>query len=1147
MTSAPFRKILIANRGEIAIRIARAATELGIRTVGVYSYEDRFSQHRFKTDESYRLGTQGKPLEAYLDGKAIVKLASKLGVDGIHPGYGFLSENDGFRELCDAANIQFMGPSADILRAFGDKAKARRVAEEAGLRAIPGHSSALLGCNEALEWASQIGYPVMLKAIAGGGGKGIRRVDEPSQMREAFERVSSEAKTSFGKDSVYIEKMLVSPRHIEVQVLGDRQGNIVHLFERDCSIQRRNQKIVEVAPALGISEVCRKDLQEQALKLARFVNYEGLGTVEFLVDSNEQGYFLEVNPRIQVEHTITEMVTGIDLVHASILVAGGISLSDPRIGIRAQVDIECRGTAIQCRVTTEDPRNSFAPDTGQIIAYRPAGGFGVRIDEGLATAGGIVTPHFDSLLVKLCTWASTLEGAAEKMHRSLSEFRIRGVHHNIDLLKSIVRHPKFVKRSTCTDFLLTHPEIYEYEAPKDRATKLLRYLAEVTINDPHGLGADKKSGEGKEPRVPLVSSVRDNAQKETAKAIFAAEGPKGLVRWIKSESRTRLLLTDTTMRDAHQSLFATRLRTRDILKIAPYYAQQLPELFSIEMWGGATFDTALRFLKEDPWERLSLVRGAVPNVLLQMLLRGDNAVGYTNYPAWVVRDFVAETCRRGLDVFRIFDCFNQIDKMKVAFDAVKHHGAIAEICLCYTGNICDPKVSKYNLDYYVKTAKEIAAMGADILCIKDMAGLLRPQSASLLISALKQAVDLPIHFHTHDTSGVQVATALAASQAGCEIIDAAVSSMAGLTSQPSLNALVASLAGTEKDTQIPLEVLDDLALYWAGVRDMYSVFDPGIRSTTTDVYVHEIPGGQYSNLFEQAKKVGLSSEEFVELTKRYKEANDALGDLIKVTPSSKVVGDLALLLQKREITGPEWLKQRPALDYPDSLISFMKGELGDPPGGISDEVKTLVLGDQPIVRKTEIISESPGNSSADSLSERLYPKVFKEYCKHIRDFGRVSELPTPVFFFGLDQDCEIEIDVDVGKTLYIALEGVSEADSRGKRTVFFRLNGFQRAIEVLDASILTSVTQRPKGDMDNPLHITAAMPGKVLDVAVSVGQVIKAGDLLLVTESMKMEYVISARQSGIVKTIQVVKGDSLESGDLLLEFQPNYEKSIGAN
>ena len=1149
MHSAPFKKILIANRGEIAIRIARAATELSIPTVGIYAYEDRNSLHRYKTDESYRIGSNGEPLQAYLDFHQIIELAKSTGATAIHPGYGLLSENAQFASACEKNGIVFIGPDVSVLEAFGNKVSARKIAQQAGLIVVPGTDDPVDSLEEAQSIAEKIGYPVTLKAVSGGGGKGIRMIHSPQMLQEAFERAQSEAKSSFGESAVYLEKTIVNPRHIEVQILADSHETCVHLFTRDCSIQRRHQKVVEVAPACSLEAQTTEALHEQAIRIAKHVNYRGLGTVEFLVDESGKTYFLEVNPRIQVEHTVTEMITGFDLVQASILVATGRSLADPMIGIGDQSDIPQNGIAIQCRITTEDPLNDFVPDTGKIFAYRPAAGFGIRLDEGLGTSGGVVTPYYDSLLVKVTAWGKSLEQAASKMHRCLSEFRIRGVKHNIPLLKNIVSNGNFLNAKISTNFLTKERSVFDYVIPRDRATKLLRYIAEVTVNDPHGLKSKVRSP-ARQPAPPDPYSCAVS-NRTNAKGVLDREGPDGLIRWIKNHQR--LLLTDTTMRDAHQSLFATRLRTKDILSSTPYYASCGHDFFSLEVWGGATFDTAMRFLKEDPWLRLRQIRESVPNILLQMLLRGDNAVGYTNYPAWVVREFIAETVRCGLDVFRIFDCLNQPDKMQIAIEEVKKNQAVAEVCVCYTGDLSSPNEEKYTLAYYQNLSRELVAMGADILCIKDMAGLLKPKASITLINALKDTVDIPIHLHTHDTSGAQVATLLAAAEAGCDIVDGAISSMSGLTSQPSLNAVIGSLQGEPICPDVPMEAVDHLGHYWQGVRSLYDVFDPGIKSTSTDVYIHEIPGGQYSNLYNQAVNVGLSSEEFQELTKRYREVNDLLGNIIKVTPSSKVVGDLALLLHKNDLTGPRLLSERPKLDYPDSVVSFLKGHMGVPYGGFPQEVRELVLGKNPPAPYPPQTSEDDSLSqvqtelekmvgrpctTADVLSFRLYPKVYLEFVRHERDFGSVTtSLPTEIFFHGLKQDHELEVHLEQGKTLYITLKGVSETGPDGYKTVFFNLNGFDREVTIVDLSSQAAEQKHPKADPTDPRQIAAPMPGKVIDIKVKVGDSVREGDPLLVTESMKMEYIVSAKQDGTVGKLHATLGTMIQQDDLLAELQ----------
>ena len=1141
------KRLLVANRGEIATRIFRAATELNMQTVAIYSHEDRFSMHRFKADEAYKVGKKGDPLGSYLNWEEIIALAVEKKIDMIHPGYGFLSENPEFAAACAANGILFCGPSPKILELFGDKLAAKRIAKAAKVSIIPGTEAPVDTLEEAKKISQELHYPVTLKALSGGGGKGIRIVHSEEELIEAFQRARSEAMSSFGRSEIYLEKSILNAKHVEVQVAGDMSGLVLHLYERDCSVQRRHQKLVEVAPALGISDETRQKLLNDAIAITKSVNYVGVGTVEFLVAQTGEHYFLEVNPRIQVEHTITEMITGVDLVQMSILLPAGRSFSHPVIGIQSQADVRQKGVAIQCRITTENPQKNFAPDTGVILAYRPAQGFGIRLDEGTGTSGGIVTPHYDSLLVKVTAHSVDLIGAASKMARALKEFRIRGIQTNIELLLNIVQHPKFANGSITTNFLEKHQEVFEFPPPKDRATKILRFIADVTVNNPHKLHVKTPPKEVDLYELPKRS--RENLA-PTAKEIFDREGVKGLRTWI--DSQKPLLVTDTTMRDAHQSLFATRLRNHDIYKATKFYAAATPGLFSLECWGGATFDTCLRFLGEDPWERLARIREDVPNTLLQMLLRGDNAVGYTNYPEWVVRDFIRLSAEAGLDLFRIFDCLNNPEQMAVAIDEVKKRGAIAEASICYTGNLLDPNNQKYTLDYYLKIAKQLEAMGSDILCIKDMAGLLRPRAATLLIKALKDTVGIPIHLHTHASAGSSEATLLSAAMAGCDIVDGAVSTMAGLTSQPSINAIVASLEGTDRCPDLKLRDLDELGRFWETIRAQYHAFDPGIKTTSTDVYEHEIPGGQYSNLFDQAQKVGVKAAEFHELTVRYKEVNELLGNIVKVTPSSKVVGDFALLLQKHRLSGQDLLAKKPMLDYPDSVISFFLGHMGIPYGGFNEELRSLVLGPNPPPPAKPTIQANDGFDKAkselealtgremkdtDVLSYRLYPKVYRDYLNHRREFGSVEKLQTDVFFNGIDLNRELEIELEPGKVLIVSLSGITEPDIDGKRRVFFQLNGFPRNLEVIDQSIAGTGRKKPKADPMSPDQIGSPMPGKILEIRVTTGTKVKKGEIVLITESMKMEYAITAKTEGTIKVVHVTKGELVEEGDLLLDIQ----------
>ncbi|MBC7661714.1 MAG: pyruvate carboxylase [Chitinophagaceae bacterium] len=1143
------KRLLVANRGEIATRIFRAATELNMQTIALYSYEDRFSMHRFKADEAYKVGKKGDPLGAYLNWHDIVDLAVEKKIDMIHPGYGFLSENPDFADACEKNGILFCGPSPKVLQLFGDKLQAKQIARNAKVPVIPGTEAPVETLEEAREISKGLKYPVTLKALSGGGGKGIRIVHSEAELVEAFQRAKSEAMSSFGRSEIYLEKSIMNAKHIEVQIAGDKSGHVIHLYERDCSVQRRHQKLVEIAPALGISKQTRERLLEDSIKIAESVNYVGVGTVEFLVSENGEHYFLEVNPRIQVEHTVTEMITGVDLVQMSIMLPAGRSMSHPAIGIHSQADVRQSGVAIQCRITTENPQKNFAPDTGVILAYRPAQGFGIRLDEGMGTSGGIVTPYYDSLLVKVTAHSVDLIGAASKMSRALKEFRVRGIKTNMELLFNIVTHPMFAAGTIKTNFLELHPEVFEFPQPKDRATKILRFIADVTVNNPHKLHTKTPPKEVDIYELPKRTPVVGGPL--TAKQIFDQRGVEGLKTWIHAQKQ--LLITDTTMRDAHQSLFATRLRNNDIYKATRFYEAATPGFFSLECWGGATFDTCLRFLKEDPWERLARIREEVPNSLLQMLLRGDNAVGYTNYPEWVIRDFIRLSAEAGLDLFRIFDCLNNPEQMAIAIDEVKKRGAIAEASICYTGNILDPRNQKYTLKYYLKIAKELEAMGSDILCIKDMAGLLRPRAATELVKALKDTIGIPIHLHMHASAGSSEASLLAAAEAGCDIVDGAVSTMAGLTSQPSINAIVASLEGTDRCPELKLSDLDELSRFWETIRAQYNAFDPGIKATSTDVYEHEIPGGQYSNLFDQAQKVGVKAAEFHELTIRYKEVNDLFGNIVKVTPSSKVVGDFALLLQKHGLNSSDLMAKKPVLDYPDSVVSFFQGHMGIPYGGFNKELREMVLGKNPpppqkppLVAgdsfekaKTELsllTEKTPTDTQV--LSYRLYPKVYKDYLTSLREFGSVESLPTDVFFNGLDLNREVDIELEPGKTLIVSLSGITDPDKDGKRRVFFQLNGFPRNLEVIDESVTGVTKKRPKADSTNAEQIGSPMPGKILEIRAVAGNAVKKGDIVLITESMKMEYAITAKMDGKIKSIYVHKGELVEEGDLLLDIQP---------
>ncbi|MCK7605787.1 pyruvate carboxylase [Geobacillus stearothermophilus] len=1145
MRTRRIHKVLVANRGEIAIRVFRACTELGIRTVAIYSKEDAGSYHRYKADEAYLVGEGKKPIEAYLDIEGIIEIAKAHDVDAIHPGYGFLSENIQFAKRCREEGIIFIGPNEDHLDMFGDKVKARHAAMKAGIPVIPGSDGPVGGLEDVVRFAETHGYPIIIKAALGGGGRGMRIVRSKSEVKEAFERAKSEAKAAFGSDDVYVEKLIEKPKHIEVQILGDHEGNIVHLYERDCSVQRRHQKVVEVAPSVSLSDELRQRICEAAVKLMKSVGYVNAGTVEFLV-SGDEFYFIEVNPRIQVEHTITEMITGIDIVQSQILIADGFSLHSPEVGIPKQEDIRINGYAIQSRVTTEDPLNNFMPDTGKIMAYRSGGGFGVRLDAGNGFQGAVITPYYDSLLVKVSTWALTFEQAARKMLRNLREFRIRGIKTNIPFLENVVQHPKFLSGEYDTSFIDTTPELFVFPRRKDRGTKMLTYIGTVTVNGFPGIGKKKKPVFDK-PRVPKVSKTEPIPA--GTKQILDERGPEGLVRWIQEQPR--VLLTDTTFRDAHQSLLATRVRTIDLLRIAEPTARLLPNLFSLEMWGGATFDVAYRFLKEDPWDRLLKLRERIPNVLFQMLLRSANAVGYKNYPDNVIREFVEKSAQAGIDVFRIFDSLNWVKGMTVAIDAVRQSGKIAEAAICYTGDILDPNRPKYNLDYYKALAKELEQAGAHILGIKDMAGLLKPQAAYVLISALKETVDIPIHLHTHDTSGNGIYTYAKAIEAGVDIVDVAVSSMAGLTSQPSANTLYYALEGTERAPEVDIYGLEQLARYWEDVRKFYQEFESGMNAPHTEVYMHEMPGGQYSNLQQQAKAVGLG-DRWDEVKEMYRRVNDLFGDIVKVTPSSKVVGDMALYMVQNNLTEQDIFERGETLNFPDSVVEFFEGYLGQPHGGFPKELQRIILkGREPItVRPGELLEpvdfeqikrelyDKLGRevTDFDAIAYALYPKVFLEYAETVEKYGDISVLDTPTFLYGMRLGEEIEVEIERGKTLIVKLVSIGQPQADGTRVVYFELNGQPREVVIRDESIKAAVAERIKADRTNPNHIAATMPGTVVKVLVEKGEKVDKGDHLMVTEAMKMETTVQAPFAGIVKDIYVKSGDAIQAGDLLIEL-----------
>lgn len=1141
-----FKKVLVANRGEIAIRIFRACTELGIRTVAVYSEQDNIALHRFKADEAYLIGEGKGAIEAYLDIEGIIEVAKRHDVDAIHPGYGFLSENAEFAQRCQEEGIVFIGPKPEHIQMFGDKVDARTMAIKAGIPVIPGTPEPIQTLQEAMFFAKEHGYPIIIKAASGGGGRGMRIVRNPDELQEALDRARSEAKSAFGNTAVYIEKYLERPKHIEVQILADRYGHVVHLFERDCSIQRRHQKVVEVAPSVSLPEELRNAINESALQLMTTAGYVNAGTVEYLVTPDHKFYFIEVNPRVQVEHTITEMITGIDIVQSQIRIAEGYALSDEEVGIASQAEITTRGYAIQCRVTTEDPARGFLPETGRLLAYRSGGGFGIRLDAGNGYPGAVITPHYDSLLVKVSSWAMKYEQAASKMLRTLKEFRIRGVKTNIPFLENVVQHSDFLSGHYDTSFIDTTTELFEFPKRRDRGTKLLTYIGQTIVNGHPGLPKGKKPS-FPNPRIP-VTSFKQEYPKGT-KQILDEQGPAGLIEWIKKENR--LLVTDTTFRDAQQSLFATRVRTHDMLQIAEATGKLSPNLFSLEMWGGATFDTTMRFLNEDPWERLHKLREQVPNLLFQMLFRGANAVGYTNYPDNVIRKFVQLSANAGIDVFRIFDSLNWVEGMRVAIDAVLESGKIAEATVCYTGDILDPKRDKYSLQYYVNLSKELERTGAQILCIKDMAGLLKPFAAYELVRALKQEIGIPIHLHTHETSGNQMGTLVKAYEAGVDIVDVAISSMSGLTSQPSLNGLVSTLKGQPRETGLDENNLQKLADYWEDVRQYYVGFESEMKATTTDVYQHEMPGGQYTNLHQQAKGVALG-DRWDEVKEMYATVNMMFGDIVKVTPSSKVVGDMALFMVQNNLTEQDVYEKGDRLDFPESVVQFFQGYLGQPPGGFPPQLRDIILKgrDYFTCRPGELLEpvdfdrikaeleEKVGRSVSelDVMSYIMYPKVFLDKEKNSNEFGKLSVLDTPTFFYGLRLGEEISVDIEQGKTLVVKLISIGEIAPDGTRTIYYELNGQPREVTVRDQSAKVSIEVRRKVDQANPEQIGATMPGKVLKLMVEPGDKVKKGEHLIVTEAMKMETTLQAPFNAVVQAIHVKNGDTIETGDLLIEL-----------
>ncbi len=1143
------RTLLVANRGEIAIRVMRAAAELGIRTVAVYSQEDRFSLHRMKADESYLVGAGRGPVDAYLDIDDIVSVAREAHADAVHPGYGFLSENPEFAEACIRAGLLFIGPTPEVMRRLGNKVQARELARAAGVAVMPATEALPREPGEVARLAAGIGYPVMLKASWGGGGRGMRVVDSEAELPEMLATARREAKAAFGNDEVYLEKLVRRARHVEVQLLGDHHGGLVHLHERDCTVQRRNQKLIERAPAVFLTEEQRLEVCESALRIGRAAAYSNAGTVEFLQDADTGSiYFIEVNPRIQVEHTITEAVTGVDIVRAQIRIAEGHPIGSAMSGVPAQAEIRVTGHAMQCRVTTEDPESNFIPDYGRITAYRSPAGFGVRLDAGTAYTGAIITRSYDSLLVKVTVWSPTAGETIARMHRALWEFRVRGVVTNLRFLDQVVMHPSFVAADYTTRFIDETPDLFRFPRKRDRASRLLNFIGDVIVNgnpEVRGRPRPDRIAPPRLPRLPLCDPPPGTRQR------LQELGPEKFSQWMLEQGP--VLLTDTTMRDAHQSLLATRVRSHDMAVIAPYYARLLPELFSVECWGGATFDVAMRFLRECPWERLLALRERIPNLLLQMLLRASNAVGYTNYPDNVVRYFVRQAAEAGIDLFRVFDSLNWVENLRVAMEAVIESGKLCEAAICYTGNLCDPHHTKYDLGYYLRMARELEAAGAHIIGIKDMAGLCQPRAAYTLVRALKEEIALPVHFHTHDTSGIAAASVLAAIDAGADAVDGALDSMSGLTSQPNLGSIVEALRHGPRESAVDPDKLRLLSTYWAQVRHCYGAFESDLRAGASEVYVHGMPGGQFTNLREQARSLGIEESRWPEVAQAYTSVNQLFGDIIKVTPTSKVVGDMALMMVTSGLSPQEVLDPDSEIAFPESVVSFFHGDLGQPPGGFPDKLQKKVLNHRkpltvrpgevlPAADLTQVRMEAESRTwraidDRELAAYLMYPKVFLDYMAGRLEYGNASVLPTPVFFYGMQPGEEIAIDIERGKTLIIRFVAVSEIHDDGTRTAFFELNGQPRSVKVPDRSRVAARPVRRKAEAANACHVPAPMPGTITQILVAAGEMVSRGDVLITLEAMKMETAIKADRDARVAEVVARPGDLVDAKDLLIVFE----------
>lgn len=1143
------KKILIANRGEIAIRIGRACNELNIQTAAIYTYEDRYSLHRYKADEAYQIGEDNDPLKPYLDIHAIISMAKYCGADAIHPGYGFLSENDDFAEECNKNGIIFIGPRPDVMRALGDKVTAKKVATSAEVPIIESNIPDLDSLETAISEAERITYPLILKAASGGGGRGMRIVRTEEELKKSFNEAKSEALNAFGDDTIFLEKFIEGPRHIEVQIVADNHRNVMHLYERDCSVQRRFQKVVEVAPSLNLKDETREKLYAYAVKIAKSVNYNNVGTVEFLLDADERIYFIEVNPRIQVEHTVTEMITGIDLIKTQIFIADGYTLSDPEIGLKDQSMVMKNGFAMQCRITTEDPGNDFKPDYGTLITYRNATGFGVRLDEGSTYPGMKISPFFDSMLVKVSTWGANLPDATRKMNRALREFRIRGVKNNIQFLENIINHPTFIEGKATVNFIQNHPELFEIQKRLDRGTRILSFLGEIAVNgnpDVKHIDYEKRF---EKPVVPHF----DHSVKfpKGTKDLLNELGPVEFCNWLKNEKK--IYYTDTTLRDAHQSLLATRMRTYDMLKVTEAFAKTHPQTFSMEAWGGATFDVCLRFLHEDPWKRLEKLRASMPNILIQMLIRGCNGVGYSAYPDNLIESFVEKSWEKGVDVFRIFDSLNWMENIAPCIEMVRNKtGGIAEGALCYTGDILNPERKKYDLKYYLQMAKDLENAGSHILAVKDMSGLLKPYAAKILIEALKDTVKIPIHLHTHDTSSLQPATYLMAIEAGVDVVDCALGSLSGLTSQPNFNSVVEMMRFNERENPYDVQSLNKFSNYWEAVRGYYYPFESGMKASSAEVFHHEIPGGQYSNLKPQAIALGLG-DKFEEIKERYAEVNDLFGDIVKVTPSSKVVGDMAQYMVANDISKEDIFSKGDQISFPDSVVSYFMGEIGQPEGGFPPELQRIILKDKkpfsirpnsflPHLDLEKDFAKFQEEFGADLpyttyLSYKFYPKVTEEAIRVFRNFGDVSVVPTQYFFFGMKPGDETTLEIARGKTLLIRLLSIGPPDEKGMRTVFFKLNGQTRNIEIQDTSIKVIKKEHQKADKSDLKHIGSPLQGLLSKIFVKTGDSVKKNQPLFMVEAMKMETNIAASADGIIEKIVLNPGTLVNTDDLILQLE----------